>query len=353
MMKKRVFGCSIYVSSFEKQKTFLKQFSGKNRYVFTSFHIAEEFGEDYIQRTKVMMSWLKNQGFKVVADVSDRTLKAFDCDDLETFKNSYDIDVVRIDYGFDSDRIQTLSQQMKIMVNASTIEKDLLEKINGHSVVAGHNFYPRPETGLGRETFDKINQMIKPYGLDVAAFIPDEKDRRRPIYEGLPTLEAHRNQLPYISALELYITHDVDQVYLGDLSMDSKILEMILRYVDDDVISIPCQLNDDHQGLYNQVFTVRIDSGAYAFRIHESRAYASSNHKDIIADNTKSRPRGSITMDNVHYKRYAGEIQIVHRDLLADERVNVIGQVLDPYQPILSLIDGGSKIMFISDQTDY
>jgi hypothetical protein len=49
-------------------------------------------------------------------------------------------------------------------------------------------------------------------------------------------------------------------------------------------------------------------------------------------------------MDNKKYLRYSGEIQILKQDFKADERVNVIGKILD--HTLLDLISPGMKVKF-------
>lgn len=41
------------------------------------------------------------------------------------------------------------------------------------------------------------------------------------------------------------------------------------------------------------------------------------------------RKKGSITIDNELYGRYAGEMQVAINDLSVDEKVNVVGMVVE------------------------
>jgi hypothetical protein len=52
-------------------------------------------------------------------------------------------------------------------------------------------------------------------------------------------------------------------------------------------------------------------------------------------------------MDNIGYKRYSGEIQILRKDFPRDDRVNVIGRVNKDYFDILNCVKNKSKIRFI------
>lgn len=66
--------------------------------------------------------------------------------------------------------------------------------------------------------------------------------------------------------------------------------------------------------------------------------------------NTVERRVGSITIDNVLYGRYAGEMQITINDLPEDEKVNVIGSVIEEDLSLLSYVGAGQKFQLISEK---
>jgi uncharacterized protein len=67
----------------------------------------------------------------------------------------------------------------------------------------------------------------------------------------------------------------------------------------------------------------------------------------IAPENTSERIVGSITRDNDLYGRYRGEVQITLCDLPADDRVNVVGRVVDEDIVLLSYLKPGQKVKFI------
>lgn len=341
-------GFSVYASTFEKQKIFLEKLRGEDIIVFTSFHIQEEFCADYKTVVIDMVTWLHDNGFKVIADVSKRTLKQLEYSSLESLLKDINIDILRIDYGYSENELSQMCKGMPLMMNASTTLLSmmrLLKDINVN-ILSCHNFYPRPETGLSIERFTQINKDIKKINVPVLAFVPGSK-KRGPLNEGLPTLESHRYKSPYISMLDMLIVYDVDSVIVGDLELDLDELDNILRFMKTDEISIPALLDSPYDVLYDQRLTIRVDSGAFAFRIEESREYASQNSFCVDPTHTEERSRGCITIDNNLYGRYVGEMQIIHIDLLADEKVNVIGHIEKEYLDLLDIIEGGSIIRFV------
>ncbi|MGM2834847.1 MupG family TIM beta-alpha barrel fold protein, partial [Bacillus cereus group sp. Bce025] len=119
--------------------------------------------------------------------------------------------------------IARVSHKMKVALNASTITesfwKELItEKIRVENVEAWHNFYPRPETGLAKSFLQKQNEYLHACGIKTMAFIPGDGEKRGPLYEGLPTLEKHRNMRPLEAYLELVKDCGVDKVLIGDIS---------------------------------------------------------------------------------------------------------------------------------------
>lgn len=219
-------------------------------------------------------------------------------------------------------------------------------KETGARLIAIHNFYPRPETGLDGEFLLRKNRWFHQAGIPTAAFISGDQNRRGPLQEGLPTLEKHRNIQSYLQYLELRIKFETDLVLSGDPGVSEKQRELIAAYEENNIICIPARLEEKYRDLYGRTWTVRIDSPSQIARLVESRKYALPGTK-ITADHCVERPVGSITMDNEKYLRYSGEIQIIRKNLPACERVNVIGKIEPAYTGLTELLDGGRKIKFI------
>ncbi|WP_353893103.1 MupG family TIM beta-alpha barrel fold protein [Proteinivorax hydrogeniformans] len=341
-------GFAVYVSTFEQQKPILEKLTGSNAYVFTSFHIQEEFNNSYTLKAKQMCSWLSKKGFAIMGDVSPKTLEQFGHDSILDFAQHMGLSALRLDYGFDKEEIIKAYDKFSIIINASVEDSSIVEVVSPkQEVFAMHNFYPRPETGLDSEQFDSINQGYKKKGGKVLAFIPGDDVKRGPLYEGLPTLEKHRYISPYEAYLDLAINYKIDGICVADVRLSNRQLELIQSYISKGVISIPTQLTLEHEYLYDTVFTIRLDSPKSVKRLQESREYSCSG-KTVQPNNCIFRETGSITMDNKLYGRYSGEIQILKTDLSKDEKVNVIGVVDEKYKNILKCIKNGAKIKFIA-----
>lgn len=341
-------GFSLYLSTFAAQWHSLGGWTGTGTPVFLSLHISEEFDETYCRRAEEICRTLASLDFRIIADVSRKTLAQFGCRDLVELAKHLGLWALRIDYGFDREEIAALAEKMPIVVNASTVTAEDARIIahRGREVFAMHNFYPRPETGLDEAYLAQTTADLQAAGLKVLAFIPGDEMRRGPVYEGLPTLEAHRNVLPSAAFVDLAVRFGINEIFLGDSGLSDTETERIRLFCRENVIPIPAVLACEYEYLYGQVFTCRVDSPRGLIRFLESREYSCKG--DVVAPhNCKVRLRGAITMDNEAYGRYTGELQIVRSGLKADSRVNVIGAVPENAWLLMDAVRGGQRFVLV------
>ena len=69
----------------------------------------------------------------------------------------------------------------------------------------------------------------------------------------------------------------------------------------------------------------------------------------IASENTISRPRGAITIDNESYHRYQGELQILKKPLPPDRRVNVIALLDNMEQRLIEYILPETKFSILKN----
>lgn len=341
-------GRSVYLTEFEKQKAPLAAGSAGGAPVFISLHIGEEFSPDYPDRVRTMCSWLRDHGWRILADVSEQTAIQFGCSDILQLARDLGLWGLRLDDGFTLEEACSLAARMPIAVNASTVTpaEAVALAAAGPEVIAIHNFYPRPETGLDPEFLQETTRMLQAAGLKVYAFIPGDAQLRGPLHEGLPTLEAHRGAAPLAAFADLAVHYGLEGIFAGDPGVSSYELEQIASFCTDGVLPVPVHLKAGQERLYGQIFTCRPDSPSWLVRYQESRKYARQGGSVEPAD-CAVRPRGTITMDNLRYGRYSGEIQLIRQDLPADERVNVIGRVDPRYLLLVDCIRRGSRFKMV------
>lgn len=342
------FGFAVYVSVFKEQLPMLEKLKGRNIPIFTSLHIGEEVSKNYVSEVEAMCDWLHENGFYILADVSPYTLDRFEETSLNALVERLHINNLRLDFGFNLQSLDDDLKQVDVTYNASTILGEIKTRANASYM---HNFYPRPETGLDVELFEQLNQSIRTVDGKILAFIAGDQEKRGPIFEGLPTLEHHRYLAPYAQYVDLIRNYEMDGVYLGDVFLLDAQLDLILTYEKDGILRLPVDFESKHETLYNQLFTVRVDSPSGLIRVQESREFAQVG-KEVTPNHTIKRPRGTITMDNERYKRYSGEVQIMKADYPADDRVNVIGQVSKEYLLLLDNLKNGEKFVFVREESE-
>lgn len=259
--------------------------------VFTSLHIPEANYKRAIEEFKEITTLAKGKDMKVIADISPRAFKYLgaDMNNLNAI-NDLGVHGVRVDFGFTPEEIALFTRNpygLKIEINASTVTKRFLEEFDGYkpdysNLQACHNYYPRQNTGLSIKTFLYKSQLLKENKIEISSFIPSLINKRGPIFEGLPVLEMHRYMKPEISAKHLFALGS-DNVIFGD--------------------SIPSD--------------------------EELKAVGKIAEDVINPHNNIARKIGYVTIDNIKYLRYCGELQICKKDLPADERVNITAEIVD------------------------
>lgn len=327
--------------------------------IFTSMHIPEANHNDIKENLFRLLNEAKRLDMTVNVDISPNTFKFFELEnnDLKSLLE-YGIRVVRLDFGFTVEEIANFSNNnigLKIELNASTLNEEFLielEKynVNFSNILACHNYYPKKYTGISEELLVKRNNILKQKGICISAFIPSLENRRGPIYEGLPTLEKHRDLNPYISAKHLFAL-GIDNVYIGDSQASMKELELVGGIITPFEFSIDWITDNANirDYLESNLFTQRLDEAEYVVRIEESRYFFMDDNNKYILENTLPtgiRKKGCITIDNLKYKRYAGEIQICKIDLPHDDRVNLIAQIKESELYLLDYIKGGDTLKF-------
>ncbi len=343
-------GRSVYLTSFESQRPALERDAGSSSPLFLSLHISEEFSPDYRERAEECCRWLAGQGYRVIGDVSVKTVEQFGQGDLAGLAERLGLWALRIDYGLSVEEIAALAKRIPIVLNASTTSSDAARRIadGAVKVMAMHNFYPRPETGLDDGFFRETTRNLREAGLEVLAFIPGDEELRGPLHLGLPTLERHRGLPPSACFADLAVNFGVEEIFVGDPGLSQREEARIRRFCREGVVELPARLEGKAAALYDQVFTRRVDSPAGLIRFAESRTYSCSGGA-VEPGCCGVRSRGSVTLDNRRYGRYSGELQLVLEDLPADERVNVAGHVEEGYLLLAQCIARGGAFCLTPD----
>lgn len=350
-------GISLYPglgNSFEDNLVLLETAASYGiKRIFTSFHIPETDFNKFQKQFDQMMKIVSENNMEIISDISPAALTLLGAKKLNlSLFCIKGIKRLRLDYGYDSNIISELSHnhhKINLQLNASTITPELLNDLyfkdaDFSRIDALHNFYPRPGTGLSLDFFHNKTQILHENSIKVGAFIPCHPHCRPPLKKGLPTLEDHRTMAFSLAARHL-CAMDVDSIFVGDCLPTEKQLQL-LATLESNTVIIKAKLftkNEQIKTLLQQKFTSRIDEARDAIRTQESR----NIFKDIsiTPENTSERRVGMITLDNDEYLRYKGELQIIKNLQTADEKVNVIGQILPNELFLMQYITAGKSFI--------
>ena len=243
---------------------------------------------------------------------------------------------LRLDYGFKLDEIvEMYFKQINeggpvVELNASTINyKDLIylrnKGVNLSKIRISHNFYPKKWTGLSSDDVIMKNEMYHELGMNVMVYIPSSNEHRPPMYEGLPTVELHRN-LSLYGVLSTLRYLGADEVFFGDAYASTEELKIAKTFNYDEAIIpiiVDSRISVEEKELLKRIHINRRDTNEYFIR-------SSTRNKgsDILPLNTKDRKLYDVTIDNAKFGRYQGEVCIMKQELPADERVNIVGRAL-------------------------
>ena len=340
-------GASIYLGlddySIEDNLKYLDLLKKKNiSYVFISSHMPEA-DERFENELKLVLDYCKDNGMKIILDVNKNRLL-----DLESKGLIEGIDTIRLDYGFSKEEILSYqNRSFNVQLNASTVKSDLIEYLRANNAnldkySLSHNFFPKPYTGLSYEEVKKRNEYYHSMGFKVMTYMPSFVNRRMPLYKGLVSIEEQRNSNVIANVSELILLGS-DMACFGDAFVTEDELNDALDNRMD-IIRIPVKLKE---GLSDNIISVvkrkhinRLDKSEYMIRSSIRCQGIEENYNNIDIN------KKDITIDNVLYKRYQGELGIALKEMEKNEAVNVIGHCLCS-EWLLESIDGGCKFKLI------
>ena len=155
-----------------------------------------------------------------------------------------------------------------------------------------------------------------------------------------------QEQLDAIRLIQERYAWFLDGIFAGDPEVSAREQEYIRHFCTTGELCLPVALRPGYETLYDRTFTCRPDSPKGLVRYQESRLYSCFG-STVQPDNCTERRRRCVTMDNIGYGRYSGEIQLMRADLPADEKVNVIGEVPAEYDLLLDCIKRGKTFRMV------
>ncbi len=223
---------------------------------------------------------------------------------------------------------------------------NLIERgANAKNMVACHNFYPEPYTGLCEEYFERYSKIYKDLSMPLAAFVSSQQPDTFgpwPVFAGLPTCEDDRHRPIDLQVRHVIASGLVDDVIIGNCFASEEELAAMAAV---DLTRVRCRIDLD-QGIseaerkivFDFDHAARHDPSPYMIRSSWSRA---SFRERKIAPRAFDAPvftKGDVLVVNDNMAHYRGEIQIATRDIPNDGVRNRVGRIPEEEQFLLDYI---------------
>lgn len=338
----RRLGVSIYPekSTPEQDKDYLKKAAsyGFSR-VFTCLLSVQKPKEEIKADFMDIISCAKGLQMEVILDVAPAVFNQLGISyDEPDFFAELGADGIRLDLGFDGLKEAQMTYNdygLKIELNMSNdvayLENIMTHQPNTANLVGCHNFYPQKYTGLPYEFFISCSERFKKHNLRTAAFVTSEHAELGPwnINDGLCTLEEHRNLPIDIQAKHLFATGLIDDVIIGNAYASDEELEQLGKLNPARLeLSVELEKNVslmEKTIMFEETHIRRGDISEYMVRsVDVRKKYASRSVKSAA---TPAQKRGDIFIGNDSFGKYKAELQVVLKDMPADERKNKVGHV--------------------------
>ena len=187
------------------------------------------------------------------------------------------------------------------------------------------------------------------------AFVKGD-ELRGPVYEGLPTVEEHRNMRFLTSCLDL-LALNTDVILIGDVDLSDENWKEF-GYFSKGIIP----LKNEHNILTDKVFQDRRDSSEYVVRaaaggnLGETRKdFCEYIKKELAEDNIDIEKissdipikKGDVLVSNSKYLRYEGELEIALKNLDTDQKRCIVSKITEEDMELLDYINIVKKFEFI------
>lgn len=326
--------------------------------IFTCLLSVDGDKEAIVQRFKHTISFAKEKGMEVIADISPRIFHelSISYSDLSFFAE-LGADGIRLDLGYTGHEEAMMTYNpygLKIELNMSNatkyVDNIMTYQPNKDLLLGCHNFYPHRYSGLSYPFFIACSEKFKQFGMRTAAFVSssDATFGPWPVVEGLPTLEMHRELPIDVQAKHLFATGLIDDVIISNAYASERELKL-LSELDRTKITFSVEVADTTTDLektiiFEEPHFYRGDVSDYLIRSTQSRVKY-RGHAFPSHNNTPIR-RGDIVIENDLYAQYAGELQIALQDMENSGKTNVVGRIREDEIFLLDYLQPWGKFAF-------
>ncbi len=327
--------------------------------MFTCLLSVNKPKEEIKDEFKAVISHATNLGIEVTLDVSPRVFEQLNIsyNDLSFFKE-LNASAIRLDESYNGKQEADMTynpQDLKIVVNMSQdvpyINNIIEYAPNKFNLVGCHNFYPQRYCGLEVDYFISSSKRFKDLNIRTGAFISSKTATIGPwpVMQGLPTIELHRDLNITTQVKHLYMLDLLDDIIISNMfasEEELKAVASLTKYIPEFKISINENSDIENKIIFEEDHFYRGDVCGNLIRSTQSRVkykgedFKSHNTSNIIK-------KGSIVIGNNEFGQYAGELQIVLKDIIDEDlQRNVVGHIVEEELFLLDLLKPWSRFKF-------
>lgn len=351
----RKLGISVYPEHAPKDKCYdYMRLAGKYGFgrVFTCLLSVKESKEEIIESFSEFCKVAHENGLTVSVDTNPEVFKKLDATpmDVSVFAKM-GVDIIRLDGHFgEFEDVEITKNPYNIMIeyNAScTMGLDLmiLSGANRSNMCICSNFYPQRNTGMGLARYKELNERYQPLGLNNATFVTSQEENTHgpwEVYDGLPTLEIHRDLPIDVQARHLNALGYCHDIMIGNAFASEAELKA-LSEINLNKIMMKVDLAEGVSEIEKEIIVCDYHSS----RDDSNELIVRSSMPRVLYKNESIVPRkkemttftkGDIIIVNDNLKHYAGELMIVLSEIKATDEYNYVGHLNEGEQLILDCI---------------
>ena len=348
-------GISVYPEHTTKEKAYAyMRLAGSLGYkrVFTCFLSVTESREETIKSFKEFCDVAHEAGMLVSADTNPGVFEKMGATpyDLSVFKE-IGLDIIRLDGHFgETEDIAITHNPYGIMIeyNASGtigLENMLRCGADADNMCFCSNFFPQRHTGMGLDRYIELTGRYKAAGMRIASFVSSQEENTFgpwPVYDGLPTLEMHRDLPIDLQARHLHAINLCQDILIGNCFASEEELNAL---AETDFSKINVRMNPV-EGLTDTEKEIiawtkhqhRDDCNDLIIRSSWPRVVFKGRSIPVRAREDEYAHRGDVLIVNDNLEHYRGELWIALKDIKLSDQYNLVGRIPEEEQILLDWI---------------
>ncbi|MDO4701306.1 MAG: MupG family TIM beta-alpha barrel fold protein [Erysipelotrichaceae bacterium] len=354
-------GISIYPahSNLQEDYAYLKKASNLGyRRLFMCLLSEESSAEDIVKKYQELCAYAHSLGFQISVDTNYDVFKKLKASpfDLSIF-HTMRFDIIRLDGPFtDYDYVVMTNNPYQLIIEfngASYLDFPYLLKLgaNRDQMAVCANFYPCRYTGLSLELYRSFTNSFRSLGFRNAAFVSSNEKHTFgpwPVYEGLVTLEMHRDMDLVDQARHLLATGLVDDIIIGNCYASE---EELTRLANLDMHKVYFKLKEEVMDeasafiVYKALHFRRMDCGDYMIRSSYPRSLKDIDIKPVTCTK-KEFTYGDVLLVNGNSSHYQRELHIVVKPMKNDGTRNLVGSLSEFEMELVTLLKDNQIFTF-------